>query len=121
MAGTIKIDGGMLLFELSGIDKILAVKRSIAVPLEHVVSVSTDKVSWKPFRQLRMGGSGFPGVIKDGRFLDRDGRMMFFEMRHPEKCVTVNLDHEGYKAIVFEVADKEESARMIQDALDSRK
>jgi hypothetical protein len=121
MADTIKIDDGKLLFELSGKDELLAVKRSISVPLEHVVSVSTDKVSWKPFRQLKMGGSGFPGLIKDGRFLDGDGRMMFFEMRHPEKCVTVNLNHERYKAIVFEVADKEEAARMIQDALDLRK
>jgi hypothetical protein len=60
-------------------------------------------------------------VIKDGRVLDSDGRMMFFEMRHPDKCVTVNLDHEKYKAIVFEVPDKDQAAELIRNALNSRK
>ena len=32
---------------------------------------------------------------------------MFFEMDHPDKCLTLNLDHEKYKTTVFEVPDKE--------------
>jgi hypothetical protein len=39
MTGNIKIENDNLVFELHGIDKILSVKRSITVPLEHVVSV----------------------------------------------------------------------------------
>jgi hypothetical protein len=60
-------------------------------------------------------------VIKEGRFLDSDGRMMFFEMRHPDSCVMVNLDHEKYKSIVFEVPDKRHAAKMITDAPNSRR
>jgi peptide methionine sulfoxide reductase MsrA len=46
--------------------------------------------------------------------------MMFFEMHDPDKCVTVNLDHERYRKIVFEVEDKEATAKQINDALKSK-
>ena len=68
-----------LIFELHGVDQILAIKRSISVPLARVTSVSTDDVPWKVFQQVRVVGTSLPGVVKDGRFLDQDG-MMFFEM-----------------------------------------
>lgn len=119
MSGTISIEGDDLVFEIHGIDEILAIKRSISVPLEHVRSVSTEPASWNPFQQLRIAGSSLPGVVKDGRFLSSDG-VIFFEMHDPAKCVTVELNHETYKKIVFEVEDKEAAAMMIRGALNSR-
>ena len=59
--------------------------------------------------------ASLPGVVKDGRFLSSDG-MMFFEMHNPDKCVTVSLDYERYRKIVFEVEDKEATATQINDA-----
>jgi hypothetical protein len=56
MAGSIKVEGGALVFELSGLDEFFAIKRSITVPLEHVVSVSTGKVPWRPLRGLKLEG-----------------------------------------------------------------
>jgi len=35
----------------------------------------------EPLRGLKLGGTSSPSTIKEGRFLDADGRMMFFEMR----------------------------------------
>jgi len=81
--------------------------------------VSTERVPWQPFKQMRVAGASLPGVVKDGRFLSSDG-MMFFEMHDPDKCVTVNLDHERYRKIVFEVEDKEATAKQINDALKSK-
>jgi hypothetical protein len=69
---------------------------------------------------LREGGASIPGVAKDGRHLTSDGTM-FFERHNPDKCVTVYLNHEHYKAIVFEVEDKEATARMLNDAITSVK
>ena len=43
--------------------------------------------------------------------------MMFFEMHDPDKCITVSLNHEHYKRIVFEVEDKEAVAKRINDAI----
>ena len=119
MSGDVKLEGDNLVFELHGVDEIFAIKRSMSVPLEHVVSVSTDRVSWKPLQQIKLGGTSLPGVIKDGRYLTSDG-MMFFEMHDPDKCITVNLDHETYRKVVFEVEDKEAAAKMIREALASR-
>jgi hypothetical protein len=116
--GTIRVEGEDLVFELHGIDEILAIKRSITVPLKHVTSVSTDRVPWAYGQQIRVGGTGIPGVVKDGRYLTDNGEM-FFEMHNPDKCITVNLDHETYKSIVFEVEDKEAAAVLIRAVLSS--
>ena len=49
------------------------------------------------------------------------GDRLVFEIHDPGKCITVNLDHEVYKKVVFEVEDKEAAARMIDGALTRRK
>lgn len=116
MSGTVKIEGKNIIFEIHGADVILAIKRSITIPIEHVMSVSTDKVSWEPFQQLKVVGTGFPGIIKDGLYLSNDG-LLFFEMHHPDKCITVTLNNEQYKKIIFEVQDKEYVAKIIRDAI----
>ena len=120
MSGTLSIKDDNLVFELHGIDELFAITRSISIPLEHVVSASTEKVSWGGWNQLRTSGAVLPGVIKDGTYLTSDGTM-FFEMHHPDKCVTVVLDHEKYKRIIFEVEDKDIAAQEINDAIISRK
>lgn len=116
MSGKIKIEGNNLVFEISGIDIILAIKRTMTIPLDHVVSVSTEKVPWAVFRQLKLAGANVPGVVKDGRYLTADG-LMFFEMHHQDKCITVTLNHELYKKIIFEVEDKDAAAKVINDAI----
>ncbi len=116
MTGTIKIEDKNLVFEIHGIDIILAIRKSITIPLEHVSSVSLDKVSWEPFQQLKVAGTSLPGVIKDGMFLSTDG-LLFFEMHNTDKCITVSLNNEKYKKIIFEVEDKESAAKIIRDAI----
>jgi hypothetical protein len=116
MVGTIKIEKPDLVFELHGIDTILSIKRTIRVPLKHVISVSTEHVTMDPKLQMRLVGTHLPTIIKDGRFITSKG-MMFFEMHDPDKCITVSLNHENYKKIVFEVEDKEVAAKKINDAI----
>lgn len=120
MAGTVIVEGDQLVFEVSGVDEILSIKRRLAVPMDRVVSVSTEAVGWNPFRQLKVAGTDIPGVVKDGRYVTGDG-LVFFEMHHTDRCITVTLDHETYKKVVFEVEDKEATAKLIEDALARRK
>ena len=117
MSGTIRVDGDKLVFEIHGLDKFLSLKRSISVPLVHIISVSTDKASWETLKQIRIAGSGLSGVVKDGTFLAPDGTISFFEMHDPSKCITVNLKDDQYKKIVFQVDDKDAVALMINEAL----
>lgn len=116
MAGKIEIAGNNLIFEITGIDVILAIRKTISVPLDHVVSVSVEKIPWAIFQQLKIMGANLPGVVKDGTYLTGDG-LMFFEMHHPDKCITVTLNHESYKKIIFEVEDKDAAAKMINNAI----
>lgn len=120
MGGIVRIDGDQLIFEIHGIDEILSIKRTISVPLDHVRSVSTENPGWAFLKQVKVAGADLPGVVKDGRFLSSGG-YMFFEMHNPEKCITVTLDHETYKKIIFEVDDKEAAAQMINDAIAHRR
>ena len=119
MSGTVKIENDNLIFEIHGVDMILAIRRTISIPISHVVSVSTDAVKWQPFQQLKVAGTSIPGVIKDGMFLSNDG-LLFFEMHDPNKCITVSLNHEKFKKIIFEVQDKEHATKVIQDALSKK-
>lgn len=116
MAGKIKIDGNNLIFEITGIDVILAIRKTITIPLDHVVSVSAEKIPWAIFQQLKIAGANLPGIVKDGMYLTGDG-LVFFEMHHQDKCITVTLNHESYKKIIFEVEDKDAAAKMINDAI----
>ncbi|HKT21650.1 MAG TPA: hypothetical protein VJR06_03365 [Nitrososphaerales archaeon] len=118
MTGTISVEGANLVFEMHGVDEILAIKRTLQVPLEHVLSASADDTGWQ-FPQMKVAGTDLPGIVKDGRFVTSEG-LVFFEMHHPEKCVTVALDHDTYKKIIFEVEDKEQAAKMINDAVAQR-
>ena len=119
MPGTVRIEGDDLIFEIHGIDMLLAIRRTISVPLSHVVSVTTEAVGFNPFRQLRVVGTSLPGVVKDGTFLSNEG-LLFFEMHDPDKCITVSLNHENFKKIIFEVQDKEQTAKVIRDAAAKR-
>ena len=116
MPGKIDIENGDLVFRLTGVDKVLALKSELKVPLKHVQSVTTEKADWNCFNMLKVVGSRIPGVVADGRFVSKEG-LLFYEMHDPDKCVTVELENERYRKIIFEVDDKEATANMIRQAL----
>ena len=116
MAGEIKVEGNTVVFQLHGIDKILAIKSQLRIPIGHIVEVSTERADWDMYNQLRIGGTAIPGVVKDGRYVSKEG-WFFFEMHNPDRCVTVTLKDERYKKIIFEVKDKEESASQLRNLI----
>lgn len=120
MAGRIDIENDNLVFRLIGIDKVLAMKSELRIPLRHVKSVSTEKADWNYFSMLKVVGTRVPGVLADGRFLSKEG-LLFYEMHNPDKCVTVELSDETYKKVIFEVDDKEVTAASIRQALEDVK
>jgi hypothetical protein len=113
VTGTISIENNNLVFTLVGVDRVLAMKSKLIVPLDHVKAVSTDKADWNYFNMLKVAGARIPGVVVEGRFVDKEG-LLFYDMHDPDKCVTVELSNERYKKVVFEVENKEETAKMIE-------
>jgi len=116
MVGTIDIENGKLIFRLTGVDKVLALKSELKVPLTHVKSVLTEKAAWNYFKMLKLAGARLPHVIASGSFVSKDG-LLFYDMHDPDKCVTAELVGEKYKKIVFEVEDKEAAANEIEKSL----
>jgi hypothetical protein len=117
MSGTVSIEGENLILELHGVDRILAFQRSMTIPLKHIVSVSTEKVPWLS-AQVKSPGTNIPGVVKDGHYLATDG-WVFYEMHNPDKCITINLNDDEYKRVVFQVEDKESVATLIRQVIPS--
>jgi hypothetical protein len=120
MTGKIEIENDNLVFILTGIDKVLALRNKLTIPLKNVKSVSTAKADWNHFKMLRVAGTRIPEIITDVVYLSKEG-LLFYEIRDPDKCNTVELENERYKKVVFEVSDKESTAKMNQQALDKLK
>ena len=117
MTGKIDIENGNLIFTLTGIDKVLALKSKLTIPLNHVKSVSTAKADWNYFKMVKVMATRVPEIVADGIFVSKEG-FLFYEMHDPDKCITVELENEKYKKVVFQVPDKESTAKKIQEALD---
>ncbi|MGI0133733.1 MAG: hypothetical protein ACREBW_02085 [Candidatus Micrarchaeaceae archaeon] len=116
MAGTVKVENGNAIFELTGADKILAIKSRLIIPLSHITSVSTERGDWNTFQMLKVAGARLPGIVVDGRFISKEG-FLFYEMHDPDKVITVGLVDERYKKIIFEVDDKEATAKELLASL----
>ena len=107
------ISGGKLIVEFEGLEGLEAIKRRLEFSVSDIVSVTTGPHPW--IEGVRIGGTGLPGVIKEGRYVI-DNRKVFFAMRHADKCVTVEFRNEDYDGIVIEVDDKEKVAEEIRNA-----
>ena len=64
VAGTITIEEKFVIFRPHGLDRVWALKNELKIPLSHITGVSTKKQEWNIFnlKQLKMGGTGLPGV-----------------------------------------------------------
>lgn len=115
----VDIDGENLRVDVVGLDKVLALKSSIVVPLVHVrgAALAPDEAR-SFFHGLRLPGTNIPGIVTAGSFYD--GNWLFFDVHDASKAVKIDLDHEHYAALIVEVADPEATVRTLIDALAGR-
>jgi hypothetical protein len=116
---TIEILGGKLHLTVKGIDVILAFKRHLEVPLENVRSAVvgvTAEVKARLHQSLRIPGTGIPGVITAGSYVEH-GRWMFFDIHSGERAITIEVAHEHYDAIVVDVDDPAATVAKINHVL----
>ena len=111
---TVSIAGERIHFTVEGWDKFWALKSSLDIPLEHVVSVRIDPEparGW--YHGLKLPGSSIPGILTAGTFYQKDG-WVFFDVHDPDKTIVLELDHEHYKRLVIEVADPAATVALIE-------
>ena len=114
---TVDIGASDLTIHITGIDRILAFKSSITVPLAHVVGVERDVAAASAiYHGLKLPGTSLPGVITAGSYL-KSGEWSFWDVHDPRKALIIRLRDEHYGKLVVGVDAPEETARMIEQAL----
>jgi hypothetical protein len=112
----ISVEGDRFVFEVLGVDKLWSLRSRLEIPVEHVKAARVDPhpaMGW--FKGLKLAGADFPNFFRAGTFY-QEGNLVFWDVRHPENTIAVDLDHEHYGRLIIEVADPEAAVRLIQDA-----
>jgi hypothetical protein len=113
----ITIEGNHVTFEVRGWDKVWSLRSRLEIPLSHISDAHIDPdpaMGW--FEGLKMGGTDIPNIFRAGTFY-QEGEWVFWDVRHPEKTIVVELSHETYKKLIIEVADPEAELRKLKAAI----
>ena len=112
-----------LVVHLRGIDRFLAWRRRVEVPLTQVqgaeLGIAPD-VKLVRGTYVRWPASDVQGGLKVGTFLRRDKTRLFYNTRRGDNAITIRLDGARYAAIVVEVADPPATVAAISAATAGR-
>jgi hypothetical protein len=115
-----EITGDTLHLHVQGMDKLLAFKSQLSIPLQHITAVRLDaEIAKSWWHGLRLLGTNIPSLITAGTF-HQDGKRVFWDVHHPEQAVVLSLDHESYDELVIEVADPEAFVSEVQGTIRAR-
>ena len=113
----VEIADGSLVVSVTGVDKLLALKSRLEVPLEHVAGVElrpeAARTWWHGFR---LPGTTIPGVVTAGSFY-QSGEWVFWDVHDPDKTVAIQLRDEHYTRLVIQVDDPEATAAALKSAM----
>jgi hypothetical protein len=103
-------------FEVEGWDKLWSLRSRLEISLAHIKDVHADPqpaMGW--FDGLKLMGTGIPNVFRAGTFY-QDGNFVFWDVRHPEKTIVIDLEHEHFGKLVVEVADPDAAVKLLGEA-----
>jgi hypothetical protein len=115
----VRIEGGTLVVEIEGLNKLWALKSRLEIPLENVRGATADPGIVKERKGLRAPGTHLPGVIVAGTFHTGDGRV-FWDVRDGSKAVVIELSDERYTRLVVEVDHPRATVGLIEQAVSAR-
>jgi hypothetical protein len=103
-----------LVINVEGIDKLLAFKGHVTIPLAHVEKVEHNSEPLMDFKHATFGiGTIFAGRIQAGSFKEDDEKS-FWDVRDPKKAILISLKEEEYGKLLIEVEDPEETIKIIE-------
>lgn len=120
----VEVTDSMLIVHVVGVDKILALKSRLEVPLSQVKgSAPLDEQTQRDLRHsLRLPGTYLPGVIIAGSYYEwSNHQWMFWDVERPEQAIVITLAHERFTRLVIEVADPQATIQAIQTAIGAQK
>jgi hypothetical protein len=113
----IKVEEDKGVFEVEGWDKLWSFKSRLEIPLAHIKGAHIDPepaMGW--FDGLKVLGTALPHIFKAGTFY-QDGDYVFWDVRHPEKTIVIDLEHEHFAKLIIEVADPNAAVGLINNAI----
>jgi hypothetical protein len=117
----ITIHGDRVIFKVEGLHQLWAFRSELDIPLAHIMGVEADPeqvgIWWHGFKLI---GTDVPGLFAEGTFFYH-GKLVFWDVRHPEQTMIVALAHERYKKLIVEVENPASIAAMLRDAIDRAK
>ena len=124
---TVTKQNDKIVFEAAGINtedlafwdkfvaKLWTFKTRLEIPRSHIrgarrdPEISTSEPGW--FTPV-MGGTSIPGKFAYGTFIQQ-GKRIFWDVRHPEAAIRIDLDHEHFDELIVEVENPEEVIRLL--------
>jgi hypothetical protein len=109
----ISIEGDKAVFEVQGWDQLWSLRSRLEIPLAHINGAHIDPepaMGW--FQGLKLSGTDLPNIFRAGTYY-QDGGFVFWDVRHPENTIVVDLNHERFKKLIIEVEDPDAAVRLI--------
>jgi hypothetical protein len=117
----IRIEGNKAIFEVQGWDKLWSLRSQLEIPLSHIRNAQADPepaMGW--FQGLKIAGTDLPNFFRAGTFYQQ-GELVFWDVHEPAKTIVIELEHERYRKLIFEVADPEREVEKITSSLGLRR
>jgi hypothetical protein len=114
---TVDVVGDRAIFDVEASHKLWAIRSRVEVPLSHIKRVYVDPnpaMGW--FDGFKVAGADLPHVFRAGTFW-LHGEWAFFDVRHPENTIVVELENEHYAKLIVEVADPAATVQMLERSL----
>ena len=115
----VHVDNGVLEVELTGLEKLWSLTSRLTIPLDHVRGATADPGIAREPKGIRRPGTHVPGFITAGTF-HHDGDRTFWNVKHAEGAIVIELRDEKFQRLVIEVDEPAETVRRIEGAITTR-
>ena len=114
---SITFDKQNLIIKVEGVDKLLAFKGRVEIPLAHITKVERNSQPVMDFRYSTFGiGTIFAGHVQIGTFKEK-GEKSFWDVYDPKKAILITLKNDNYSKLVIEVEKPEQTIEQIQSKI----
>ena len=108
-------------FTVEGLDKLWSFRSRLELPLAHITAVEHNpEAVGRWWHGVKMIGTDVPGLFAAGTFYYH-GELVFWDVRHPEHAIIVELQHERYKKLIVEVDDPADTVAKLRRAIGANK
>ena len=119
MAVMVELRDGHLEVELTGWDRVLALKSSLSVPVAAISSVEAkdrDQIQRLPGRWLRLPGTYVPSMVHHGSY-GRKPHRDFWALFRQERVLVIHIADWEYERLILAVPDPDGVANELTRAL----